>query len=149
MRLGERAPTALAAVAALSPAQPDRLAGDRQIAHSDHRALLDVEGAAPAARAACGSRHQLDLEVELVATLDEGLHLEAVQADEAANVALHPAAVPPGSAIHDHAEPCEGSRMDSAVHRKARRSWCQGRSKSGPLSPVEKGGLAETPGLRA
>src|SRR5919199_3882311 len=90
MRLGERAPTALAAVAALSPAQPDRLAGDRQIAHSDHRALLDVEGAAPAARAACGSRHQLDLEVELVATLDEGLHLEAVQADEAANVALHP-----------------------------------------------------------
>jgi hypothetical protein len=40
--------------------------------------------------AATGARDQLDLEVELVSPLDHALYLEALQADEAANVVLHP-----------------------------------------------------------
>jgi hypothetical protein len=41
-------------------------------------------------RAALGARDQLDLEVELVVFFMDASHLEALQADEAAKVVLHP-----------------------------------------------------------
>jgi hypothetical protein len=51
---------------------------------------MDLQVGARAVWAQLGSRDQLDLEVELVTVLDDALHPEAVQADEAANVILHP-----------------------------------------------------------
>lgn len=65
-------------------------ARQRQVAHPHPRALLDVDRRPPAAGAAARPRDQLDLEVEPVANLDHTLHLEPVQADEAAKVTLHP-----------------------------------------------------------
>jgi hypothetical protein len=52
---------------------------------------------------------QLNLEVEPAARLENGLHLEALVTDEAANV-LPASAVTTGSAIHDHADACAGQR---------------------------------------
>jgi hypothetical protein len=90
MGLGERPPAAPAAVAALAPHQIRHSAGDRQVAHPHHRAVLDVNRRTPAIGAATRARDQLDLEVEPVAPLHHPLHLEALQADEAANVIPHP-----------------------------------------------------------
>ena len=66
------------------------VAGKRKVAHADYRALVDHQLGARAVRARLGACDQLDLEVELVTVLDDALHPESVQADETANVILHP-----------------------------------------------------------
>jgi hypothetical protein len=90
VRLRERPPAPGAAVAALAPHQVGHAPRQRQVAHAHPGAILDVDRAAPAARATPGERDQLDLEVEPVAPLDNALHLKALETDEAAKVILHP-----------------------------------------------------------
>jgi hypothetical protein len=63
---------------------------DRQVAHPRHRALLDLDRRAAAPGAAAGTRDQLELEVEPAAHLNDALHLEPLEPDEAANVVVHP-----------------------------------------------------------
>jgi hypothetical protein len=53
-------------------------------------AVLDLERRPRVARAAAGTRDQLDLQVELVALLEHALDVAPLQADEAAYVVLHP-----------------------------------------------------------
>ncbi|MGH3041000.1 MAG: hypothetical protein ACRDNG_04540 [Gaiellaceae bacterium] len=80
----------MTAVAPLAPVRVGAPAGDRRVANPGHWSLLDVERAAPAARARAGARDRLDLEVELVAILVDASHREAVQADETTDFLLHP-----------------------------------------------------------
>jgi hypothetical protein len=84
------APALLAAIAALAPAQGGLAATERQIPNRDHRTLVDLQLPACAVGARLRSRDQLDLEVELVSPFDDAVDPEAIQADEAANVILHP-----------------------------------------------------------
>jgi hypothetical protein len=90
LRLRERPPAAGAAVAALAPHQVGHAPRQRQVTHPHPRAVPDVERGAPAARATAAARDQLDLEVEPVALPERALHLEPLQADEAAKVIPHP-----------------------------------------------------------
>ena len=86
----EWVPTLLAAVATLAPAQGGPAAAKRQISHRHHGPLVDLQVRSRAVGASLRSRDQLDLEVELVAPFDDVRDPEAIQADEAANVILHP-----------------------------------------------------------
>jgi hypothetical protein len=86
--------TSLKATSDEQPQPPKATAA--QLFHDLHfSTLIDQHYWAPidtprAMRALSGSRDQLDLEVELITVLDDALHPEPVQADEAANVILHP-----------------------------------------------------------
>jgi hypothetical protein len=85
----ERVPTPGTAVAALAPHQIGDPTGDRQVAHPQGPPI-DVDRRVPSPRTAAGPRDQLNLEVEPVGDFNNALHLEPLQADEAANVVLHP-----------------------------------------------------------
>lgn len=64
--------------------------GERQVTHAYPWALLDRERGAPATGATTGARDQLNLEVELVANLDDALDFEPFEPDETGKVILHP-----------------------------------------------------------
>jgi len=92
LRIGfrEGAPAGLAAVAALAPAERRSPAGDRQVAHAHGRSLFHLH-ARPATGRACGGGHdELDLEVELVASLSHRRYGKAVQAEQSAKFLQHP-----------------------------------------------------------
>jgi hypothetical protein len=83
-------PTILAAEAALSPPQGSLPSSEREISHPNHWALVNLQLAPRAMRTLGGTRDQLDLKAQLIAILNDALNPETIQADEAANVILHP-----------------------------------------------------------
>ncbi len=72
--LGVSSPAPPAAPAPLSPHKPGHTPGQGQIAHPDHRALLDLGLLPPAVRAGPGRHDALDLEVERVVIPDDHVH---------------------------------------------------------------------------
>jgi hypothetical protein len=88
MRLRERPPARGAGVAALAPREVGQAPRQRQVAYPHPRAVLDIERGAPSSFTPSPRSPQ----------------------DRRGGCGIPASAAPPGSAIHDHAEPCEGSR---------------------------------------
>ena len=90
LRLGERPPARLAIEPSLAPQQPCDTPGDRQISNPHHRPVLYLQRPTPAPPTTSGFELELDLDLELLGALHDPGHGQPPDADQTANVILHP-----------------------------------------------------------